>query len=121
MKDMKKLVMIIMAVALIALPTMGQEQEWQSTSTLQSSGSAYSSQINAVGATAVSSMATTTESYSPANNAPRGPRKDFGKPENPGTQSEEFPLGDAVLPMLLCAAVFCGVIAFRRKRSALNR
>lgn len=39
-------------------------------------------------------------------------------PELPG---DLVPIGDAVLPLLLCAAVFCGVIAIRRKRSALNR
>ena len=118
MKDMKKLVMIIMAVALIALPTMAQEDPWQSTSSMQGSGSAYSSQVTAVGATDINSLATTTENYSPAK-APGGPKKDFGKPGEE-FQSEGFPIGDAVLPMLLCAAVFCGVIAFRRKRSALK-
>ena len=122
---MKRIVMIIMAVALIALPTMAQEDLWQSTSTMQGSGSAYSSQINAVGATGVSDMATTTESNSPSK-APSGPRKsgsygdlfDLGGDTDP---SNEFPIGDAVLPMLLCAAVFCGVIALRRRREALKR
>ena len=36
-------------------------------------------------------------------------------------QSTEFPLGDAMLPLMLCALVFCGVIALRRKRVALKR
>ena len=31
------------------------------------------------------------------------------------------PIGDAVLPLMLCALVFCGVIALRRKRVALKR
>ena len=57
--------------------------------------------------------------YSPSKGS--GPRKDFINPSDPGKPSTEFPIGDAVLPMLLCAAVFCGVIALRRKRSALNR
>ena len=114
---MKKLVMIIMAVAFIALPTMAQEDPWQSTSSMQGSGSAYSSQVTAVGATDINSMATTTETYTPAK-APSGPRKTLiGGPEDKLGPS---PIGDAVLPMLLCAAVFCGVIAFRRKRSALK-
>ena len=120
---MKKLFMIIMAVALIALPTMAQQQEWKSTSTMQGTGSSYAPQVTSVGATAVSEMATTTETYSPAK-APGGPRK-IGEASgrNPGdvsTGSTNSPIGDAVLPMLLCAAVFCGVIALRRKRSALN-
>ena len=116
MKDMKRIVMIIMAAALVALPTMAQQQEWQSTSTMQGSGSAYSPQVTAVGAVTASEMATTT--YSPAK-APSGPRRGFDHGGETG-QSTESPIGDAVLPMLLCAAVFCGVIALRRKRSAFN-
>ena len=114
----KNFIMIIMAVALIALPTMAQQQEWKSTSTMQGTGSSYSPQVTSVGATTVGEMATTTESYSPAK-AP-GPRRDFYKPDSGGDHDEESPIGDAVLPMLLCAAVFCGFIALRRKRSALK-
>ena len=111
-----RIIMIIMAAALVALPTMAQQQEWQSTSTMQGSGSAYSPQVTAVGAVTASEMATTT--YSPAK-APSGPRRGFDVGGESG-RSDEFPIGDAVLPMLLCAAVFCGVIALRRKRSAFN-
>ena len=119
-----RIVMILMAAALIALPTMAQQQEWKSTSTMQGTGSSYSPQVTSVGATAATEMATTTESYSPAK-APGGPRK-IGEASgrNPGdvsTGSTESPIGDAVLPLLLCAVVFCGVIALRRKRSALSR
>ena len=106
--------MIIMAVALIALPTMAQD--WQSTSTLQGSGSSYSPQVTGVGATGVENLATTTESYSPAK-APSGPRRLPGDLSNPGSQSSEFPLGDAVLPMLAFALMFCGYVAVRRKRA----
>ena len=115
----KNFIMIIMAVALIALPTMAQQQEWKSTSTMQGTGSSYSPQVNAVGATAVGDMATTTESYSPAK-APGGPRRSMEDPGTPGITGTGSPIGDAVLPMLLCAAVFCGFIALRRKRSALK-
>ncbi len=118
-----RIVMILMAVALIALPTMAQQQEWKSTSTMQGTGSSYAPQINAVGATAATEMATTTESYSPAK-ASSGPRRMGESGRNPGdvsTGSTESPIGDAVLPLILCAAVFCGVIALRRKRSALSR
>ena len=114
---MKRIVMMIMAVALIALPTMAQQQEWKSTSTMQGTGSSYAPQVSAVGATTVSEMATTTDSYSSAK-AP-GPRKAFDPGGETG-KSDQSPIGDAVLPMLLCAAVFCGVIALRRKRSALK-
>ncbi len=113
---MKRIVMIIMAVALIALPTMAQD--WQSTSAMQGTGSNYSSQVTEVGATGVSDMATTTESYSPAK-APSKPRRAFDTGGETG-QSTEFPIGDAVLPMLLMAMLFAGVVYTRRKK-ALNR
>ena len=116
---MKKLFMIIMAVALIALPTMAQQQEWKSTSTMQGTGSSYAPQVTSVGATTVGEMATTTETYSPAK-APGGPRRDKEYNQEFDEGDEGSPIGDAVLPMLLCAAVFCGFIALRRKRSALK-
>ena len=112
---MRKLVMIIMAAALIALPTMAQD--WQSTSTMQGSGSAYSAQVTAVGAAEATDMATTTEAYSPAS-GPHRARRDFIDPNNPGHQSEEFPIGDAVLPLMLLACAYLGLRVFlNRKRS----
>ena len=128
MKDMRKLViMMIMAVALIALPTMAQQQEWKSTSAMQTSGSTYTPQVTEVGATAVAGSATTTESYSPAK-APGGPRKVEGVGggeggsghSNPGTGDPGSPIGDAVLPLLFLSLTFCGVIYLRR-RKALSR
>jgi len=119
---MKKFMMILMAVALIALPTMAQQQEWQSTSAMKTSGSNYTPQVNAIGAESAQPMATTTttESYSPEN----GPRKQKSGYDDlfdtgPDTgQSAEFPIGDAMLPLMLMAVVFSGVVALRRKRSA---
>ena len=109
--------MIIMAVALFALPTMAQQQEWKSTSVMQGSGSAYSSNVTAVGATSAASAATTTESYSPAK-APGGPRKSLDSPGDTG-QSDQSPIGDAVLPLMLFAGVYLIVRATRRR--TLNR
>ncbi len=118
MNNMRKLViMIIMAVALVALPTMAQQQEWKSTSTMQTSGSVYTPQVNAVGATIAGEMATTTESYSPAK-APNGPRRGYDNTAEPGEAEEGSPIGDDVLPLLLCALAFCGATYLRRKRSA---
>ena len=113
--NMKKIVMIIVAAALVALPATAQTaQEWQSTSVMQGTGSNLAPQVTAVGATGVGEMAiTTTENYSPTKAPASGPHK--APPIDP------VPLGNAVLPLMLCAAVFCGFIAFRRKRSALNR
>ena len=111
---MRKFVILIMAAALIALPTMAQD--WQSTSAMQGTGSNYAPHVTAVGATDVNSVATTTESYSPAK-APSGPRKDIITPSNPGPQSNEGPIGDAVLPLVLMALTFAGVIYFRKRKA----
>ena len=43
-------------------------------------------------------------------------KRDFINPSDPGNQSNESPIGDAVLPLLLCAVAFCGVVTLRRKR-----
>ncbi len=114
---MKKFMMILMAVALIALPTMAQQQEWQSTSAMQTSGSSYSPQVNAIGAEGAYQMATTTttDTYSPAS-GPNRAKKDFNNPGEYG-QSEESPVGE---PWILAAfaLAFGGVVAFRRRREA---
>lgn len=117
---MKKIVMIIMAVALVALPAMAQQQEWQSTSAMQTSGSAYAPQVTAVGAAGVSGMATTTESYLPSQ-APSGPRRTTGNNQNPGhTEDEGSPIGDALIPLSLMALAFGGFIAIRRRKLRAN-
>jgi len=107
--------MIIMAVALMALPTMAQQPDWKSTSTMQGTGSAYAPQVMEVGATTVPTIATTTESYSP-NKAPSGPRKGFDIGGDAGQGPS--PIGDAVLPMMLMAMLFAGVVYTRRKKQA---
>ena len=114
---MRKLFMLIMVVALIALPAMAQD--WQSTSAMQGSGSAYSSQVTAVGATEVTDMATTTTST--PNNGPRHAKKgNFdGVPEG-GTQENTYPVGDAVLPLMLMALAFGGYIAIKRRKLTAN-
>lgn len=106
-KDMKKLLMILMAVALVALPTMAQQLEWQSTSTMQGTNSTYVPQVTAVGATTVEEMATTTETYSPAQAPTNGPRK-----INP--VAAPTPVGDALIPLMLCAGAYLIVRARRR-------
>ena len=52
------------------------------------------------------------------NNAPAMRKSLIGGPEDkPGPS----PIGDALWPLLLMAAIFCGVIALRRRRAALKR
>ena len=63
------------------------------------------------------------------NNVSGGPRRGT-KSDNgidpPDDESEDddengSPIGDAVLPLLLCALAFCGVVYMRRRRTALSR
>ena len=117
---MKKIMMVIMAVALVALPIMAQsfgEQEqpkaqFQSTSVMQTSGSVYASQpaINEDGTAYNPSLAAQTQTQTPS-----GPRK--VAPKDGG--ETDFPIGDAVLPLMLMAMAFCGIVYYRR-RKALN-
>ena len=51
--------------------------------------------------------------YSPAKSRPR---RDFGKPGDPGNQSNESPIGDAVWPLMLFVGVYCGILLIRRKK-----
>lgn len=111
--------MIIMAVALVALPTMAQsfgqenqlQTQFQSTSTLQGSGSSYSANpsLNADG-TAYNPAESSTPAQSPAQ-APSGPRR-----INP--IAAPTPLGDAVLPLMLMALAYLGVRVFRARKRA---
>lgn len=63
---------------------------------------------------------TTPAEYNPVvsapSNAPSGPRRSFDNGAETG-KSEEFPLGDAMLPLLAFALMFCGYVAIRRKRA----
>ena len=116
--DMKKIMMIMVLGALIAclVPAAAQNpQEWQSTSAMKGAGSSYSSQITAVGATSALSEATTTDNYSPAK-APGGPRRVIEDNQDFGGD-EASPIGDALLPLMLMAMVFTGVIYFRKRRA----
>ena len=120
---MKKIMMILMAVALVALPTMAQsfgEQEqptttFQSTSTMTPSGSAYSANpsLNENGVATAPSAA----------RAGGGPRKSGLFPDAPSTEGEQgnTPIGDAVLPLTLMALAFAGVIALRRRKVKASR
>ncbi len=44
-----------------------------------------------------------------------GPRKGFGKPGEEG-RSEEYPIGDALFPLLAMALVFGGITLLRRRK-----
>lgn len=134
---MKRLMMILMAAALIALPTMAQSfgsnrsvennqqaaqsytttQPFRSTSAMQSSGSVYS---------ANPSIGSDGTAYNPVTSNPRGPRKAKKEGEfNPSepvidekTDSGNTPLGDAVWPLMLMALAYMGLRVFFRRRRA---
>lgn len=108
--------LLVIGMLLVGMPVMAQQQEWKSTSTMQGVGSTLSPNVQQVGAVTVPSMATTTESYSPAK-APGGPKRLPGDLADAGNQSEEFPIGDAMLPLMLMAVAFGAYIAIRRKKA----
>ena len=110
--------MIIMAVALVALPTMAEIEGWRSTSVLQGASGTYQAPITEVGAVGVQDMATTTENYTPAK-APGSARKSdgFDTTGDPGTTDPGSPIGDPVWPLTLMALAFCVVIYFRRRKA----
>lgn len=106
----------VLIVCLLPLVAFAQ-QDWQSTSVMQGSGSTYSPQVTEVGATSVASEATTTESYSPAK-APSGPRKTLIN--GPESGKGPSPIGDAVLPLMLMALAFGAYVAIRKRRQQMN-
>ncbi|MBQ7996765.1 MAG: hypothetical protein IJ249_03770 [Paludibacteraceae bacterium] len=72
----------MMVVLFVSTPLTAQNaQEWQSTSTMQGSGSAYSSQVTAVGATGVAVLG--ASSSAPANAASR-PHREQASGRNAG-------------------------------------
>ncbi len=85
---------------------------------IMSTGSNYNGTVYApFDNTVPSEQSTVGASYSPGR-AANGPRRGFDKPTDPEGPSDGSPLGDGLLPLLLMAATFCGVIAFRRRRTA---
>lgn len=94
------------------LPWAAYAQDWQSTSTMRTSGSTYVPQVTAVGATTAYDMTTTTANYSPASG---GPYK--APPINPRPGDNPVPIGDAILPLLLMALTFVGITYTRRKKA----
>ena len=121
MKNRLNTVILLFLSAVIALPAMAQkstnEQQWgsasapsasfQSTSTMQSSGSAYSTtpMLNADG------TATYNAATAPSQ-APSGPRK-VGPPTPEG---DPTPIGDGLWALMLMAFGYAGYIIYRRRK-----
>ena len=124
MKDMiKKIVIMMVGIALIVLPTAAQtfsnqktEQPnvvFQSTSVMTGSGSQYSANpmLNDNG----------TASYNGASYAPaKAPRKatmddDETTIVTPGNTGSQAPVGDAIIPLLLMVMAYATIVFLRRK------
>ena len=123
MKDMKKLMILVVMVAAFVLPTMAQfgqqdpnQVQFQSTSTMTGSGSTYAPNpsLNSTG---------TANAPSFGGETPGGPNR---APDPISTTDDErfdeglnTPLGDAILPLMLMAlayAVYSAMRVYRRTR-----
>jgi len=127
---MRKIIVIIMAVALVALPTMAQtfgapQAEkpaviFQSTSTMTGSGSTYSASpsLNADG------TASYDAAYSPASKAGRIRKSDgdddddWGHNQDWGEGNEGSPIGDAFWPLMLLALAYMSLRVFLKRKRA---
>ena len=120
-----QMVMMLAGLLLVAAPAGAQlEYQWQSTSTMQGSGSSYSSTPSALGAGGVAAAPNRIGGRN--NAAPTGEGsigETYTDPETgyvyvwDGEQwdLQNVPIGDAVLPLLVLAAL--GAVAIRiRKR-----
>lgn len=116
-KHMKySIVKFVMCALLVgALPAALCAQEWQSTSSFQGSGSAYTIQVTEVGAENVQQQATTTYDSpgAPVKKSPVLRKGDFGPGQDGGYQDPNSPIGDA-WPLAVFAAMFAIVIAIKR-------
>ena len=89
---------------------------------MSSTGSAMMKSGSALPMAAVSGTTTADDNAPARSSRPRrvGEDEGFEGGEEPDVPANPFPLGDAMLPMILCAAVFCGAVAIRRKRSTIK-
>ena len=117
MKNLRNKMITMVAGVLFAslLPAAAEAQDWQ-TSTMPGSGSEYSSQVTAPGASYVGDMANTTEANSPGR--PTGKRRSFDNNQDPGNTSDtSSPVGEPWV-LLAFAAGAAAVIAARRRRGS---
>ena len=128
-KYMKKVMMIMVLGALVACLVPAQAQTFtpakidnqaiQSQQIMQT-GAAYEGTVyEPFSNTTPSEQSEVGSGYSPARRAGAIRKSgEWGTNQDGGEGDEGSPLGDGVWPLLLCAVVFCGVIALRRKRAA---
>ncbi len=107
-----------MAVALIALPAMAQQDQWQSTSSLPTSGSSYTPQVTPVGSPAPAMQGSAGAPSTPSVTG--GPRRSQEGNEEIGPGNPGSPLGDGLIPLTLLALAYGAVVYFRRRKQTLN-
>jgi len=116
---MKKFIMIVM-VAAFALPAIAQSfttnerqgvptTNFQSTSTMASTGSVYSSNPT-IGSDGTATTTTTTR-------PPSRPRRDPGTTE-PADDDPSQPVGDEMVPLLIISMLYVGYLLLRRRKEA---
>lgn len=118
MKDMKKFIVILFMVAANVLPTIAQsfgaqeqpQSQFRSTSTMTGSGSSYSANpsINKEGTANAPAYKTGP------HKAPTPIYTEEQRLTNGGGSGTNTPLGDAVLPLMLCAGAYLIIRARRR-------
>ena len=122
MKNMRKIVVMIAILNVVTIVATAQTY-----SPRVDNGAIHSQQLMQGGAyrgTVYEPFTTTTPSEQSAvgaSHAPAGPRRagsyddfDYMGDTQPSTES---PIGDAVVPLMLMAAAFAGVIALRRRKT----
>ena len=108
----------VMMVMSVSAQSLAQEPQigFQSTSSMVGSGSTLPQ-------AALEGPTTTYETGFPGRSGAPGIKKIGGNTTGGSDDREdpyENPIGDGVWALLFCAAVFSGVIAFRRKRQQRN-
>ena len=103
---------VLGALVACSVPVAAQQDNAWSTGGVAGSGSAYSSQVTPVGATAPEEMATTTYSTAPNRSAAR--RSGFDNAAQDDNQDTSFPIGSAWA--LLAFAAIGGAVVLRRRK-----
>ena len=108
----------VIGMLLVSVPTMAQQDQWQSTSSLPTSGSSYTPQVTPVGAYTPTQQSSIGAPYMPE--ITDGPNRGFINPGEGGSQSDQSPLGDGLIPLTLLALAYAGGVYFRKRKQTLN-
>ena len=125
MKTLRYLLIILGMASFLSVQAQGIAQmpssSFRSTSTMVGSGSTLPTAAH----TGVRVTGTMVGTYDDASYASRSnrPRRIGGNTSGGSGDREdpyEDPLGDAILPLMMMALAFCGVVYLRRKKRTLN-